>query len=460
MSYLDDIKNIWISVKESFRDILAQTVIDLWFGELNIVSFENNCLSFTTDSEFKYKIITEKYLDMLKERFKDFLGFDIEINLILVKPETDYSDIYSQMIAQMPKQENKSEETKAERPVRNIVPPNYNFEYTFDNFIVGNSNKFAHAACTAVADNPATNYNPLFIYGPSGLGKTHLMSAVVNEIKKKKDDLSVVYIKGEDFTNELIESLSKQQMNKFRDKYRTCDILLIDDIQFIAGKNSTQEEFFHTFNSLYEDHKQIILSSDRPPKDIQLLEERLKTRFEWGLIADIEPPDLELRVAIIKKKAEQVSLDIPNEVLTFLAENLRSNIRQIEGAIKKLSALSFLSGKSISMELAKSCIEELLGGAEPLSVTIEKIYTAVQKKYGIRKEDILGQKRNKEIAEARHICVYLIREITEISYPQIGKIFGRDHATVISSYDKVSKKLNDPMFNVEIKSIISEVTGR
>ena len=460
MSYLDDIKNIWISVKESFRDILAQTVIDLWFGELNIVSFENNCLSFTTDSEFKYQIITEKYLDMLQERFKDFLGFDIEINLILVKPETDYSDIYSQMIAQMPKQENKSEETKAERPVRNIVPPNYNFEYTFDNFIVGNSNKFAHAACTAVADNPATNYNPLFIYGPSGLGKTHLMSAVVNEIKKKKDDLSVVYIKGEDFTNELIESLSKQQMNKFRDKYRTCDILLIDDIQFIAGKNSTQEEFFHTFNSLYEDHKQIILSSDRPPKDIQLLEERLKTRFEWGLIADIEPPDLELRVAIIKKKAEQVSLDIPNEVLTFLAENLRSNIRQIEGAIKKLSALSFLSGKSISMELAKSCIEELLGGAEPLSVTIEKNYTAVQKKYGIRKEDILGQKRNKEIAEARHICVYLIREITEISYPQIGKIFGRDHATVISSYDKVSKKLNDPMFNVEIKSIISEITGR
>ena len=379
---------------------------------------------------------------------------------VVVKPETDYSEIYSQMIAEMPKQEDDSKKEKAERPVKNIVPPNYNFEYTFDNFIVGNSNKFAHAACTAVADNPATNYNPLFIYGPSGLGKTHLMSAVVNEIKKKKDDLSVVYIKGEDFTNELIESLSKQQMNKFRDKYRTCDILLIDDIQFIAGKNSTQEEFFHTFNSLYEDHKQIILSSDRPPKDIQLLEERLKTRFEWGLIADIEPPDLELRVAIIKKKAEQVSLEIPNEVLTFLAENLRSNIRQIEGAIKKLSALSFLSGKSISMELARSCIEELLGGAEPLSVTIEKIYTAVQKKYGIRKEDILGQKRNKEIAEARHICVYLIREITEISYPSIGKIFGRDHATVISSYDKISKKLGDPMFNIEIKTIISEVTGR
>ena len=460
MSYLDDIKNIWIAVKESLRDSLAQSVIDLWFGELEIVSFENNCLTFSTGSEFKYKIITEKYIGMLKDRFNDFLGFDININIVLIKQEDDLSDIYSQMIAQMPGQEESSEKVKAERPVRGIVPPNYNFEYTFDNFIVGNSNKFAHAACTAVADNPATNYNPLFIYGPSGLGKTHLMSAVVNEIKKKKDDLSVVYIKGEDFTNELIESLSKQQMNKFRDKYRTCDILLIDDIQFIAGKNSTQEEFFHTFNSLYEDHKQIILSSDRPPKDIQLLEERLKTRFEWGLIADIEPPDLELRIAIIKKKAEQVSLDIPNEVLTFLAENLRSNIRQIEGAIKKLSALSFLSGKSISMELAKNCIEELLGGEEPLSVTIEKVFAAVQKKYGIRKEDILGQKRNKEIAEARHICVYLVREITEISYPHIGKIFTRDHATIISSYEKVSKKLSDPMFNVEIKSIISEITGR
>ena len=257
MSYLNDIKSMWESVKESLGDSLAQSVIDLWFGELKIVSFENNCLSFSTDSEFKHKIISEKYLDMLKERFKDFLGFDININIVFSKSDIDYSSPYSQMISESKNEENDNK-VKNDSPVRGIVPPNYNFEYTFDNFIVGNSNKFAHAACTAVADNPATNYNPLFIYGPSGLGKTHLMSAVVNEIKKKKHDLTVVYIKGEDFTNELIESLSKQQMNKFREKYRNCDILLIDDIQFIAGKNSTQEEFFHTFNSLYEDHKQII----------------------------------------------------------------------------------------------------------------------------------------------------------------------------------------------------------
>ena len=305
------------------------------------------------------------------------------------------------------------------------------------------------------------DYNPRFIYGPSGLGKTHLMSAVVNEIRRKKKDLRVVYIKGDEFTNQLIESLSKQEMNKFRDRYRNCDILLIDDIQFIAGKNSTQEEFFHTFNALYEEHKQIILSSDRPPKDIQTLEERLKTRFEWGLIADIQPPDLELRVAIIKKKAEQISVELSDEVLSFLAENLRSNIRQIEGAVKKLSALSFLKGEKITMETAKSCLSELLGGAEPINVTVDKIFTAVFKKYGIKKEDIIGQKRNKDIANARHISIYLIRAITEMSLPNIGKIFNRDHSTVLTSYEKIEKRVfSDPVFNIEIMELSREITGQ
>ena len=449
MSYLDNIISIWELVKESFKDTFAQSVIDLWFGSLKLVSFENNCITFSSDYKTVYNVVKEKHLSTIKQKFSEILGYDIEVEIILVEAPDNLVDYLSML--------KKTEDE--EKPVKNTVPQNYNFEYTFENFIVGNSNKFAHAACTAVAANPATNYNPLFIYGPSGLGKTHLMSAVVNEIKKKKPDISVVYINGEDFTNELIESLSKQQMNKFRDKYRNCDILLIDDIQFIAGKTSTQEEFFHTFNALYEDHKQIILSSDRPPKDISHLEDRLKTRFEWGLIADIQPPDLELRVAIIKKKAEQVSIEIPNDALTLLAENLRSNIRQIEGAIKKLSALSFLEGKSISMELAKSCISELLGGAEPVNVTIEKIYSAVYKKYNIKKEDILGQKRNKDIAEARHICIYLIREITEISFPNIGKIFGRDHSTIMFSYEKISKRRTDPIFNVEINEIIKEVTG-
>ena len=457
MSYIDNIKNIWQLVKESFDDVLPESVSDLWFGNIKVVSFENNCITISTDFKTGYNVVKERYLETIKAKFSEILGFPIDVELILVNPDTKPSIDYTPMIRNA--QGETAEKEEGATPF--VIPQNYNFEYTFENFIVGNSNKFAHAACVAIAANPATNYNPLFIYGPSGIGKTHLMSAVVNEIKKKNPMASVVYINSEDFTNELIESLSKQQMDKFREKYRKCDILLIDDVQFIAGKVSTQEEFFHTFNALYDSHKQIILSSDRPPRDISHLEDRLKSRFEWGLIADIQAPDLELRIAIIKKKAEQVNIEIPNDVLTLLAENLRSNIRQIEGAIKKLSALSFLSGKKISLELAKDCLSELLIGVEPINVTIDKIYAAVFKKYGIKKEEILGLKRNKEIANARHICVYLIREITEMSFPNIGKIFGgRDHATIMSSYNKISKSLSDPMLDIEIKELLHEITGQ
>jgi len=238
-------------------------------------------------------------------------------------------------------------------------------------------------------------------------------------------------------------------------------MLLIDDIQFIAGKVSTQEEFFHTFNALFEDRKQIILTSDRPPRDIQTLEERLKTRFEWGLIADIQPPDMELRVAIIKKKAEQVNVILPEDVLTFLSENLRSNIRQIEGAIKKLGAMSFLSGRKITMELAKGCISELLGGAEPTSVTVDKVFSAIYKRYNIKKEEIIGTRRTKEIAAARHLSVYLVRTITEMSLPNIGKIFNRDHSTILSSIEAAEKKLrNDPILEIEIAEMIKEITDQ
>lgn len=460
MSYPNDIAGIWDMVKQSFNDEdnLSQTTIDLWFGELKIVSFENTEITFSTDSDFKYGIINKNYLSKMKEKFSGILGFDINVKVIFDGVPSDKEKIKEQFAGNITKELTQS---KASESKKAIDSQNYNFEYTFDSFIVGNSNKFAHAACVAVAERPAMDYNPLFIYGPSGLGKTHLMSAVVNEIRKKKKDLRVVYIKGDEFTNQLIESLSKQEMNNFRERYRNCDILLIDDIQFIAGKNSTQEEFFHTFNALYEEHKQIILSSDRPPKDIQTLEERLKTRFEWGLIADIQPPDLELRIAIIKKKAEQIQVELSDEVLNFLAENLRSNIRQIEGAVKKLSALSFLTGKKITMETAKGCLSELLGGAEPVNVTVDKIFTAVFKKYGIKKEDIIGQKRNKEIAAARHISIYLIKAITEMSFPNIGKIFNRDHSTIIASHDKIEKRVfSDPVFNIEITELTREITGQ
>ena len=456
MSYINDISGIWEMVRASFAESLSTKVSDLWFGELKISSFENNEIIFTTDSAFKYKIINENYIVRMADEFSRILGVNISVKVNFIGEMPSTEQIKKQVLGEKPESPAAIEKKKIDK---SIASQNYSFEYTFDNFIVGNSNKFAHAACTAVAANPARDYNPLFIYGPSGLGKTHLMSAVVNEIRRKKQDLKVIYIKGEEFTNQLIESLSKQEMSAFRERYRNCDILLIDDIQFIAGKNSTQEEFFHTFNTLYEDRKQIILSSDRPPKDIQTLEDRLKTRFEWGLIADIEPPDLELRIAIIKKKAEQIGIELSEEVLEFLAENLRSNIRQIEGAVRKLSALSFLSGKTITMEVAKGCLSELLGGAEPMSVTVDKVFSAVYKKYGINKEDLIGTKRNKEIAFARHVSVYLIRAVTEMSFPNIAKVFSRDHATIIASYDKIQKKLSiDPVFNIEIEEMKKEVT--
>ncbi len=459
MSYIDELVSIWESVKLSLKEKYSPPFVNLWFEELQLSSFEDNTVTFTTISEFKYKIINEKHIPIIKEGFSLFLGFDPEIKVLFVGTHTTPEII----INQAKEQDRLAGMDGARKQISiptGIIPNNYKFEYTFENFIVGNSNKFAHAACTAVAAHPAENYNPLFIYGPSGLGKTHLLSAVVNEIKRNKPDTRVLYIKGDEFTNQMIEALGKQEMPEFREKYRRCDILLIDDIQFIAGKTSTQEEFFHTFNTLYEDGKQIILTSDRPPKDIPTLEDRLKTRFEWGLLADIQPPDIELRVAIIRKKAEQVSLIIPDEVLTFLAENLCSNIRQIEGAIKKLSALSFLSGQSISIEIAKSCISELLGGAEPVNVTVEKIFSAIQNRYGVTKSELIGKKRTKEIAAARHLSVYVIREITEMSYPSIAKIFDRDYATIHASFEQVSKKYEtDSLFRIEVDELIREISS-
>ena len=468
MSYFDELNAIWDAVKESLCRECSPSLVNLRYGDLEVLSFDDNVITLSTASEFKYKNVVEKYLPSLEKEFSSVMGFDCKVKVVFTGTPTSAEKVMRDIKAEddrtsVPERSAVSESSQKEASPKSIsgnLPPNYKFEYTFDNFIVGGSNKFAHAACWAVSAKPAAEYNPLFIYGPSGLGKTHLLSAVVNEIKKKKPDTRVLYVKGDEFTNQMIEALSKQEMSRFHDHFRSCDILLLDDIQFIAGKTSTQEEFFHTFNTLYEEGKQIILTSDRPPKDIPTLEDRLKTRFEWGLIADIQPPDLELRIAIIKKKAEQVSITVPDDVLLFLAENLRSNIRQIEGAIKKLSALSFLSGQSITMDLAKGCITELLGGAEPVNVTVEKIFSAVQSKYSISKSDIVGKKRNKEIVNARHVAVFLIREITDMSFPSISNLVDKDYATVHASYDKMNDKYkSDQIFRIEMDGIMKDVRG-
>ena len=460
MPYFDDINDIWSLVKDSIKTEMPEHAVNLWFGPLKIVSFEDSTVSFNIESEFKYdKIFQLKYDKLIEKHFSNLLGFPVTVSINFVGTHVTSETIIAALRnTQNPKPVSENEKKPQLEP-GSLVP--YNFEYTFDNFIVGNSNKFAHAACLAVANRPAKDYNPLFIYGPSGLGKTHLMYAVTNKIKDNNPNVRILYIKGDDFTNQMVDYLSRQAMKEFRDKYRSCDVLLIDDIQFIAGKVATQEEFFHTFNALYEEHKQIILTSDRPPREIKTLEDRLVTRFEWGLIADIQPPDLELRVAIIKKKAEQVNIELPNDVLTYLAENLRSNIRQIEGAIKKLGAKSFLSGMPISMDTAKVCISELLGGAEPVGVTVDKIFAMVFKKYGIKKDDLVGKKRTKEIAFARHIAIYMIREVTEMSLPNIGKLFNRDHSTILSSVELIQKRIvNDRDFEQDIQTMKRELLNK
>ena len=461
MAYIDELNAIWLDVKETLCESMARKTVDLWFGDFKVADYKDDVIIFSTESEFKYKKAKERHLQTLANAFECYFGHSQKVDVIFIgRPAAE--TISRQFNIRIDNYENgeliKPEEPKKEVVATEVIGRSINFQYNFDNFIVSTSNNFAHAACEAVARNPADKYNPLFIYGPSGLGKTHLMCAIVNEIKRKDPSKKVVFIKGEDFTNEMIESLSNQTMNEFHDKYRKCDILLIDDIQFIGGKTATQEEFFHTFNTLHENNSQIVLSSDRPPKDIATLEDRLKTRFEWGLIADIQPPDLELRIAIIKKKAEQAEILLSDEVSTFLAENLRSNIRQIEGTIKKLSAIVFLEGKEITMEIAAACLQEITGGVIPTQVIIDKIFTFVEKKFGVDKKTILGKSRAGEVALARHLTIYLIRELTDMSYPNIGKIFDKNHSTMISSCTTIEKKMaGDMNFYITVSELKKDI---
>ena len=461
MAYIDELNAIWLDVKETLCESMARKTVDLWFGDFKVADYKDDVIIFSTESEFKYKKAKERHLQTLANAFESYFGHSQKVDVIFIgRPAAE--TISRQFNIRIDNYENgeliKPEEPKKEVVATEVIGRSINFQYNFDNFIVSTSNNFAHAACEAVARNPADKYNPLFIYGPSGLGKTHLMCAIVNEIKRKDPSKKVVFIKGEDFTNEMIESLSNQTMNEFHDKYRKCDILLIDDIQFIGGKTATQEEFFHTFNTLHENNSQIVLSSDRPPKDIATLEDRLKTRFEWGLIADIQPPDLELRIAIIKKKAEQAEISLSDEVSTFLAENLRSNIRQIEGTIKKLSAIVFLEGKEITMEIAAACLQEITGGVIPTQVIIDKIFTFVEKKFGVDKKTILGKSRAGEVALARHLTIYLIRELTDMSYPNIGKIFDKNHSTMISSCTTIEKKMaGDMNFYITVSELKKDI---
>ncbi len=472
MVLMEELQEIWGEIKKSYVQIYTESIVDLWFEPLVLDRYEMDYIYFTTESPVKYRVVSQKYRKVMAESFSNFLGFEVGIVIEQVEMRNGHPVTVASI------RPIDTEETPPKRPTEAYefgterFP--YRFEYTFENFIVGSSNRFAYAASLGVAENPAcveamrgegdymSAYNPLFIYGPSGIGKTHLLHAIVNRIKQKLPEVKILYIRGDDFINQMIEHLSKKTMNEFKNKYRKCDVLLIDDIQFIAGKTSTQEEFFHTFNALYDDHKQIILTSDRPPREIKPLEDRLVTRFEWGILADIQPPDPELRIAIIKKKAEQVKLKMSEEVLEYLAENLRSNIRQIEGAIKQLSAMSFLTGNEVSLELATQCIRKLVGGTEPIRDTVDRIFKVIHKHYGVPKEDLLSEKRVREVVMARHAAIYLVKKITGMSYPNLAKVFyKKNHTTMLSSCQLIQKKVDtESAFALEMLNLEKEVNER
>ena len=452
---MNSYKDIWNIVFDELSKKYTDAVMELWFNNFELVYLDDEKAFITTTSDGFVDLLDKKYAPEIETIFENTLNFQIRVRIfakssfILEKVLTEYTE--NTINTSSPDILNDS--IQNETISSSFVSEK---DYTFENFIVGSSNKLAHAASVAVANHP-TAYNPLFLYGASGLGKTHLMKAIANEVHRTRPNFNIIFVKGEDFTNELVRSIEKKTTSKFKDKYRNADMLLIDDIQFIAGKVATQEEFFHTFNSLYDAGKQIILTSDRPPKDIQHLEERIQSRFEGGLIVDIQPPDTELRIAILKRKAQIMNVKLSDDVLTFLGENVKSNIRQLEGVIKKLGAYSFVNGTTITVDIARSVLSGVITGTVPPALVAEQIIESISKRYNISVEDIKGKKRTNEIALPRHIAIYVIRRVTNISLQNTAKIFGRDHTTILASVDVIKNKMaEDSSFEYEINSICNE----
>ncbi len=461
---MQEFDEIWSLVSEELKKKLSSTVMSLWINGLKLIDLTDTDAVLLAETSLKKDVLEKKLFKSIEDAFESIIGYSVN-TVFTVDENFNVKKNSSKKDTSIKVSENTEEKTFSISAEKNdlskavVQDDSHSSQYTFENFIVGSSNRFAYAACTAVSKEPAHSYNPLFIYGPSGLGKTHLLYAITNEIHKNFPESTIIYVKGEEFTNQMIESISRGLTGQFREKYRKADVLLIDDIHFIAGKESTQEEFFHTFNDLYEHGKQIILTSDRPAKDIQKLEERLRTRFDWGLTVDIQPPDFELRIAIMQNKAQTLGRTFPNDVLTFLAEKLTSNIRQIEGAIKRIIAYSFLSGEEITVPLVNSCISDMISSTGQISVTPEIIIKKVSAKYGINIKDIYSEKRASNISKTRHICIYIMKKVLELSYPAIGKIFSKDHTTIMSSYKRIEKEIkNNSSFEIEINELIKEIT--
>ena len=430
---------VWAKILGHMESRLSATVISTWFDDAEVVELTQDKLVLYSPSQFRRETIMRRCEGYIRDAMKDLFGQDIQLEVFGDEELNAYRN-------------------KDKKP--EFIE--FNPQFTFDNFVVGSSNRFAHGAAIAVANNPADSYNPLFIYGPSGLGKTHLLYAIAGKIHQQHPDYNIVYIKGDQFTNEMIDALREGKNFEFRNKYRNADLFLVDDIQFIAGRESTQEEFFHTFNNLYENHRQIVLTSDRSPSDMLKLEDRLKTRFEWGLIADIQPPDYETRMAIIKNKAVTLGLELSDEVCNYIAENITTNVRQIEGTVKKIRAHHQLTGMKLDVPNVSRAIKDMYKGNNKTLPTPALIIAEVSRFYSVEESVLRGRLKNKGTAEARQLAMYLIRKMTNLSLPDIGREFGRDHTTVMHSITKVETALNDPASQLHdtIRDISSNINNK
>ncbi|MDU5019262.1 MAG: chromosomal replication initiator protein DnaA, partial [Clostridiales bacterium] len=416
-----DIVSLWEKTLQLIKGELSPPSFNAFFKQIKPLQIQSNTLILLVPNDFTKGILEDRYLNLIESSVNQLSLKKHDIKFVLSEDD----------VAGLKRNHNIEEDDNKLK--KNY--PNLNPKYTFDTFVIGNSNRFAHAACVAVAEAPARAYNPLFLYGGVGLGKTHLMHAIGHHIMEQKKDPKVVYVSSEKFTNELINSIKDDRNEEFRNKYRNVDVLLIDDIQFIAGKERTQEEFFHTFNSLHEANKQIIISSDRPPKEIPTLEDRLRSRFEMGLITDIQAPDFETRMAILRKKAQMEDIDVPNEVTVYIAKNIKSNIRELEGALTRVVAYSSLTNKTISFELASEALKDIISTSKHEEITVNRIKEKVSSVFSLKMEDFNSKKRTRSISYPRQIAMYLSRELTDLSLPKIGEEFGgRDHTTVIHAH--------------------------
>ncbi|WML58268.1 chromosomal replication initiator protein DnaA [Neobacillus sp. PS2-9] len=442
---MENIADLWNAALANIEKKISKPSFDTWLKSTKAHSLQGNLLIITAPNEFARDWLEERYSQLISGILYEITGEELSVKFIIPQNQNE-----AETDVQLPPKKVKKEDDHGDFP-QGIL----NQKYTFDTFVIGSGNRFAHAASLAVAEAPAKAYNPLFIYGGVGLGKTHLMHAIGHYVLDHNPSAKVVYLSSEKFTNEFINSIRDNKAENFRNKYRNVDILLIDDIQFLAGKESTQEEFFHTFNALHEESKQIIISSDRPPREIPTLEDRLRSRFEWGLITDITPPDLETRIAILRKKAKAEGLDIPNEVMLYIANQIDSNIRELEGALIRVVAYSSLINKDINADLAAEALKDIIPSSKPKVITILEIQRVVGEYFSIKLEDFKAKKRTKSVAFPRQIAMYLSRELTDYSLPKIGEEFGgRDHTTVIHAHEKISKLLQtDAQMQKQMKEL-------